>query len=139
MRKRFWLSWWTLLAQHIELFDALNCLLTLFLVDGTTCDTIFVKLNWMKSYSLNSAWFNNVRFGFNGLLLLALLGVAPVKAQEYCGYPEVYKLSTITLDTSTRATHKVTDVIQNQSGVWTLGYINSSTAADDLKGLFRKR
>lgn len=93
----------------------------------------------MKSFSLNSAWFNNVRFGFNGLLLLALLGVAPVKAQEYCGYPEVYKLSTITLDTSTRATHKVTDVIQNQSGVWTLGYINSSTAADDLKGLLITR
>lgn len=93
----------------------------------------------MKYFSLNSPWFKNARFGFNVALLLALSGVAPVKAQEYCGYPEVYKLSTITLDTSTRATHKATDVIQNRSGVWTLGYINSSTAADDLKGLLLTR
>ena len=74
------------------------------------------------------------------LFLGFLLGFQnSLKAQEYCGYPEVYKLSTITLDTSARATHKVTDILQNQTGVWTLGYINSSSSADDLKGLLITR
>ncbi len=68
-----------------------------------------------------------------------LLLVFPLKAQEYCGYPEVYKLTNITLDTSERAKHKVTDVIQNQVGVWTLGYVNSSVSADDLNGLLLTR
>ena len=93
----------------------------------------------MKHFRLNAAWLKNTFFGFNVLVGLALVGVSPVKAQEYCGYPEVYKLSTVTLDTSTRATHRVTDVIQNRSGVWTLGYINSSTAPDDLKGMLITR
>ncbi len=54
-------------------------------------------------------------------LAILLLFVFPLKAQEYCGYPEVYKLSTITLDTSDKQTHAVSDVIQNQRGVWTVG------------------
>lgn len=73
------------------------------------------------------------------LLVLALRIVPAVYAQEYCGYPEVYKLTKVTLDTSTSAIHRVVDVLQNQRGVWTIGYINSSTSSKDSNGLLITR
>ena len=70
---------------------------------------------------------------------LFVFGAVSLHAQEYCGYPEVYKFTTVNIDTSQKAKHKVTDVLQNQNGVWTLGYINSSTSADDLNGILLTR
>jgi hypothetical protein len=57
---------------------------------------------------------------------VCLLTVANVEAQEYCGYPEVYKVSTVTLDTQVSGSHFVCDVIQNQKGLWTLGTLRSA-------------
>ncbi len=84
----------------------------------------------MKHFRLNAAWLKNTFFGFNVLVGLALVGVSPVKAQEYCGYPEVYKLSTVTLDTSTTCQPTaVTDVIQNRSGCLDPGTISIPQSA----------
>jgi hypothetical protein len=85
------------------------------------------KFIMMKHFRLNAAWLKHAFFGFNVLVGLALVGVSPVKAQEYCGYPEVYKLSTVTLDTNNLQTHAVSDVIQNQRGVWTVGFTYDNT------------
>jgi hypothetical protein len=73
------------------------------------------------------------------LLVLALRIVPSVYAQEYCGYPEVYKLTKVTLDTAASAPHMVSDVIQNQSGVWTVGTISSSLTANDQNAVIVTR
>lgn len=89
----------------------------------------------MKNRRFFALYFKSLRIRLLVFSVSFVLASLSLQAQEYCGYPEVYKHTTITLDTSTRAIHRVVDVLQNQRGVWTLGYINSSISANDSNGL----
>ena len=47
-------------------------------------------------------------------------------AQVYCGYPEVYKQTKITLDSGWGKSFVPTDIIQNFNGVWAVGLYDSN-------------
>ena len=47
-------------------------------------------------------------------------------AQVYCGYPEVYKQTKITLDSGWGKSFVPTDIIQNFNGVWAVGHYDSN-------------